>query len=135
MRSYVPPAPSRCCWSCRAMPAAETRQLPTATPPVAGEYACQVLANGSTSAAPTSMEMPSALDRLELDDGGSYRHSSGTGRFHYEAVSGKIVFESGPFQGWSVRSETNGETRWLRFGAAVRLPRFRHVNHICVLQK
>src|SRR5687768_363789 len=133
MRSYVPACALALLLVLQAMPVSG-RQLPTATPPVAGEYVCKVLANGGTSAAPTNMEMPSVLGGLELDDGGGYRHASGGGRFHYEA-SGKIVFESGPFQGWSVRSETNGMARWLKFGAAVRLPPARHVNHICVLQK
>jgi hypothetical protein len=134
MRSYVPACALALLLVLQAMPVSG-RQLPTATPPVAGEYVCKVLANGGTSAAPISMEMPSVLGTLELDDGGTYKHASSGGRFHYEAASGKIVFESGPFQGWFVRLETNGVARWLRFGSAVRVPSSRHVNHICVLQK
>jgi hypothetical protein len=117
-----------------SMPAAGRRRMPIAT----GEYACRVLATGGTSVAPTSMELPSVLGTLELDDDGRCQHAAGGGRFHYEAASGKVVFERGPFPGRSVLSETNGEIRWIRFGAtkdAERVPPSHFVNHICILQK
>jgi hypothetical protein len=138
MPRYVPASALGLVLMLHNMPAAGRRQLPIATPPVAGEYACRVLAMGDTGAAPTSTTLPSVLGTLELDDDGSYQHATGGGRFHYEAASGKVVFESGPFLGRSVLSETNGEIHWIRFDAtkeAERVPRSRFVNHICILQK
>ena len=119
-------------------------ERPTASaPPVAGEYACHVLAMGGSiatpyGAAPTLTVMPSVIVSLGLDEAGNYSHSSGSGRFHYDKTTGKVSFESGPFQGWSSRSETDGKLPWLRFGAtmdAALAPTSRLGDHICVLQR
>lgn len=119
-------------------------ERPTASaPPEAGEYACHVLAIGGSiatpyGAAPTITVMPSAIVSLRLDEDGNYKHSSGGGRSRYEATTGKVIFESGPFQGWPSRSETDGKLPWLRFGAtkdAALAPTSRLGDHICVLRK
>ncbi len=114
---------------------------PVAVLPSAGEYSCHTLAVGGTiatpyGAMPTVTPMPSAIVRLELDGKSTYRHSSGKGRYRYDAATGKMIVESGPFEGWTVRSESDGQTRWLRFAAkkgAELAPTSRLGDHICSL--
>jgi hypothetical protein len=116
---------------------------PAPTAPVTGHYACHVLSIGGSiatpyGAAPTLTVLPSALISMDFDGSGSYRHSSGTGGFHYEGGTGKVIFHSGPFEGWPARSEADEDSRWVRFGAkkdAVLEPTSRLGDHICVLQK
>lgn len=115
-------------------------EVPTpSVPPAAGEYKCHTLAIGGTistpyGAAPTVTVMPSGIVSLQLDGQNIYTHSSGSGRYHYDSESGALVLESGPFQGWSSRSETDGEDRWLRLAAtknATLAPTSRLGDHMC----
>jgi hypothetical protein len=114
---------------------------PVAVAPSAGEYNCHTLAMGGSiatpyGAVPTVTPMPSAIVSLRLDGKSTYRHSSGSGRYRYEAASGRLIVESGPFEGWTVRSESDGQSRWLRFAAkkgAELAPTSRLGDHICPL--
>jgi len=116
---------------------------PAAAAPKVGVYSCHMLAIGGSimtpyGAAPTVMPMPSGINRLSLDGGSHYRHDSGEGRYRYDSRTSRVIFESGPLEGFTVRSEMNDEQQWLRFAskkgaslsAASRLG-----DHICVLQR
>ena len=113
------------------------------TAPVAGEYSCYMLAMGGSimtpyGAAPTVTPMPSGINRVQLEEGGRYRHASGKGRFRYEPATGRVIFESGPLEGFTTRSEVNAERRWLRFAAQKGgdlAMKSRLGEHICVLKR
>jgi hypothetical protein len=100
------------------------RSEPTASgPPPAGEYKCFLIGMGGSIVTPygasaTTTPMPSAINRVTLDGKGSYKHASGSGRYRYEQ-DGAMIFASGPLQGWTSRSETDGAKQWLRFAAKV----------------
>jgi hypothetical protein len=123
-----------------------SKRRPNATPaavqPLAGEYNCHMLAAGGVistpyGAAPTVTAMPSAIVRLQLDGRSTYQHASGDGRYRYDQASGRVIVESGPFAGWTVRSESDGRGRWLRFAAekdAELAPTSRLGDHICSLR-
>jgi hypothetical protein len=85
-------------------------------------------------AAPMVTPMPSAIDHLRLDGKNRYKHASGNGKYRYDSSTGHLIVESGPFAGWTIRSETDGKTQWLRFaekkGAAL-APTSRIGDHIC----
>jgi hypothetical protein len=126
-------------WSKRRV----NRDTPTpAISPIAGEYKCFTIAMGAGmvtpyGASPSTTPMPSAIDRLELDGTGNYRHPSGKGRYTYEHANGNMIFASGPLKGWTTRSETDGAKPWLRFAAklgASLAPTSRLGDHICSLQ-
>jgi hypothetical protein len=88
-------------------------------------------------AAPAVTPMPSAIQRVHLDGKGAYTHASGNGRYSWDAPSGRITVASGPFAGWSIRSESDGRDRWLRFAAqkgAQLAPTSRLGDHICRLR-
>ena len=126
-------------WSKRRM----NRDAPTAViSPVAGEYTCFLIAMGASIVTPygastSTTPMPSAIDRLQLDGNGTYKHPSGKGRYTYEDANGRVIFASGPLRGWTTRSETDGAKRWLRFAAklgASLAPTSRIGDHICSLE-
>jgi len=116
---------------------------PAAAAPKVGVYSCHMLATGGSimtpyGAAPTVTPMPSGINRLSLDDSAHYRHNSGEGRYRYDSRTSHVIFETGPLEGFTVRSEMSEEQQWLRFApkkgaslsAASRLG-----DHICVLQR
>lgn len=111
--------------------------------PLVGEYSCYILALGGSimtpyGAAPTVTPMPSGIDRVQLEEGGRYRHASGAGRYRFEASTGHVIFESGPLEGFTTRSEANAQRRWLRFAAGkgkALAPKSRLGEHICLLKQ
>jgi hypothetical protein len=114
-----------------------------AATPIAGEYSCYILALGGSimtpyGSAPTVTPMPSGINRVWLEEGGRYRHASGAGRYRYDSANGRVIFESGPLEGFTTRSEADGERRWLRFAAQKGgdlAPKSRLGEHICVLKQ
>ncbi len=61
---------------------------PPATPP-SGKYTCGVFLSGRYT----------FTQYVTLKDGGSYESSTGaSGKFHYDAASKRILFDSGKFQ-------------------------------------
>jgi hypothetical protein len=114
------------------------KPTPAAFPP-AGEYKCYVLAMGGSiatpyGAAPMVTPMPSAVNQIRLDGKNGYKHASGSGKYRYDASTGRVMIESGPFTGWTIRSETDGKAQWLRFAekkGAMLAPTSRIGDHIC----
>lgn len=93
------------------------------TPPPAGDYPCLTsrlgysAVQGPTGPLMTIQYDPSVLGTLHLDGKGGYRASRSSGRYSFDAATGKFTFVSGGLAGWPVIYEIKKGTPTVRLAA------------------